>query len=125
MGNFLTKLIQGLQVTQPTLEAGITAGAGGTFAAAYKLTKQLSIISVAATTNDSVVVPVLLSPNIVVQISNKGANTIRIYPPAGGTLGAGANTALTLAAGSTMQLITNSKSDSLVSYARVITFATT
>jgi len=75
-----------------SVERGITAGAGGTSAAAYQLTKEFSIVAVSASANDSVKLPGLNASLIGmhVRIKNNGANTIRIYPFDGQTINGGA-----------------------------------
>lgn len=75
-----------------SVETGITATAGGASAGAYQLTKEYSVVTVAASANDSVKLPGLNSSLIGMhaRIKNNGASTIRIYPFDGQTVNGGA-----------------------------------
>lgn len=87
---------------------GITAGAGGTQAAATPLTSRYSFITTVTTTNDSVILPELNSTQIgrVMTIHNNGANTARIYPFGTQQINSGgASTPITVAAAATVQLV--------------------
>jgi len=63
------------------------------------LTADVNEVSVVANTNDTVTLPTAKAGRKVVIINN-GANTLQIFPASDDNLGAGLNTATTLAAGS-------------------------
>lgn len=92
------------------VENGITATAGGAQVGAYALSKRISVLTTVATTNDSVILPELGSIYVGRQMSikNNGANTARIYPFIGQQINSGgANVPITLAAGSSVNLVAN------------------
>lgn len=78
--------------------AGITASTTQTQGNGA-LTSSLNEVSVVANPNDTVTVPAAAA-GLTVKIINNGANTLQIFPASGDNLGAGVNTAVTLAAGS-------------------------
>jgi hypothetical protein len=90
------------------VETGITAGAGGTSAAAYQLTKEFNNVTTVATLNDGVKLPTLTA-NLIgmhVVIKNNGANTARIYPFDGQIINGGAADApITVAAAAVAQVV--------------------
>ena len=81
-----------------SVAAGITAFATGGQASATALTKDINEISTVATAGDSVK---LLSAAAGLQqtIINNGANACDVFPNTGDNLGAGVDTAISLAAG--------------------------
>lgn len=60
-------------------EAGITAHAGGTKAAAYQLTAANNEISVCASSSDSVKLPAERFVGLGVWITNNGAQTVQVF----------------------------------------------
>jgi hypothetical protein len=68
------------------------------------LTKDINHISVVANANDTVTLP-SADEGMEITIFNRGANTLRIFPASGDNLGAGVNTATTLAAGGNVRYI--------------------
>lgn len=62
-----------------SVEDSITATAGGTKAAAYKLSATISRISVAASSGDSVLLPTPAYVGQILQVINDGASPIDIY----------------------------------------------
>ena len=60
------------------------------------LTNNINEITVCANTNDTVTAPALLA-GMSLTILNSGANTLQVFPATGDDLGAGVNTAITLA----------------------------
>jgi hypothetical protein len=116
-----TKLVKGMQLTQPSLDSGVTAHAGGGQANAVQLTETNNIVSTVATTADSVLIPNVLTSNVEVWVTNSGANSLNLFPQVGGNLGSGVNTAYALAAGHTAKFI----STGVNLWTRVFTFATT
>jgi len=91
-----------------SLQTGITAGAGGTSAAAFQLTNEINIVATVATTNDSVKLPYLTFDRIgmVTVVRNNGANVLRIYPFDGQSINAlGADTPITLATGLAVTMV--------------------
>lgn len=63
------------------------------------LTAEVNEVATVANVNDTVTLPTAVA-GLKIVIINNGANTLRIFPASGDNLGAGADTATTLAAGS-------------------------
>lgn len=78
--------------------AGITAFAGGGQASATALTTDINEVSTVATAADSVKLP-SAAAGYSVTIINNGANACDVFPASGDNLGAGIDTAASLAAG--------------------------
>ena len=78
--------------------AGITASTNQTQGQGA-LTTDFNEVSTVGSTNDTVTLPIAVAGREVFVINN-GGNTLKIFPAYGDNLGAGANTAATLAAGS-------------------------
>ncbi len=79
-------------------DAAITAFAGGGQGSAVELTARINEISTVATTGDSVKLRTAV-PGLIATIKNNGANAADVFPATGDNLGAGVNTAVSLAAG--------------------------
>lgn len=90
-----------------SISSSITA-AGATQATATELTTAINNVAVVAAGADGVRLP-LAEPGVQILIRNSDASdTLSIYPDTGGQINAlGANTAFSLAAGSTVQLFAN------------------
>ena len=80
------------------LTAGITAFATGGQGSATALTSDINEISTCATTGDSVKLPTAVAGRVV-RIINNGAAACDVFPWASDDIGAGTNTAISLAAG--------------------------
>ena len=87
-----------LNNNQKTLEEGITAFAGGGQTNAVVLLNINSIISVVATSADSVKLSSFVEGSEI-SIINNGVNSLSIFPPIGGDLGAGTNASVSLVVG--------------------------
>ena len=87
-----------------TLESGITASTTQS-QGQQPLTKDVNEISTVANTNDTVTLPSALTYAKFVTILNNGANTLQIFPASGDNLGAGVDTATTLASGSNITFV--------------------
>jgi len=74
----------------------ITASPGGSQANAVEINKDVAIIDVVATLNDSVKLPIG-EPGFRVFVLNRGVNTCRVYPAAGGDVGSGVDVPYILA----------------------------
>ena len=86
-----------------TVTAGITAtNPGGQGDSA--LVSSINEISTVGTTNDAVTLPSAVA-GLNVKVINNGANTLEIWPASGDNLGAGVDTATTLASGSNLYLV--------------------
>lgn len=83
----------------------ITAFATGGQASATQLDESYNVLTTVATTGDSVKLPPVFAVNSVVYIKNDGANAADVFPATGDNLGAGLNTAVSLAAGSSISFI--------------------
>lgn len=97
-----------------SVENNITATAGGAQVGAYPLTNNVSVITVVASGNDSVILPGLTT-NLVgkkMTIKNLGANTARIYPAIGQQINlGGADVPITIAASAVVNLVANTSSN--------------
>lgn len=95
-------LIDGEQ--KNTVLAGITASTTQS-QGQQPLTKDVNEISTVANANDTVTLPSALTYAKFITILNNGANTLQIFPASGDNLGAGVDTATTLAAGSNITFV--------------------
>lgn len=82
--------------------SGIVAFAGGGQASATQLTASFNIIATVATAGDSVKTPPAIA-GLDITIINDGANACDVFPSTGDDLGAGVDTAVSLAAGSSVR----------------------
>lgn len=89
----------------PEANLAITARAGGAQALATQLDSSHSVITTVATTGDSVKLPLVFAVNSVMFIKNDGVNAADVFPGVGDDLGAGLNTAISLAAGESASFI--------------------
>lgn len=78
--------------------ASLTAFAGGGQGSATALISEINHIGTCATAGDSVKL-LAASPGLIQRIINRGAAACDVFPNTGGNLGAGTNTAISLAAG--------------------------
>lgn len=76
---------------------GITANAGGGQGSATQLVNDICEISTVSTTGDSVKVPAAAA-GLRITIINNGANACDVFPSSGNDIGAGSDTAISLAA---------------------------
>lgn len=82
-----------------TRESGITAFAGGGQTSAYQLTYGLNRVTVVASANDSVKLPVCLGSKVVIVANNDAADSLNVFGQTGETINAlSANTAFAVAA---------------------------
>lgn len=86
-----------------SVESGITASTTQT-QGQQPLTKDVNEIDVVAFVNDTVTMPTAVT-GMEIMIINNGANTLRIFPASSDNLGAGVNTAVTLASGSNVTYV--------------------
>jgi hypothetical protein len=91
-------------IFQPDADLAITAFATGGQGNLF-LTKSYNVLSVVATTGDSVTLPAVFRVNSLVFIKNDGVNAADVFPASGDDLGAGLNTAISLAAGESASFI--------------------
>lgn len=80
------------------VQNSITANTGSTQATGEPLYDGYNIVTVCANAGDAVTMPAALLGREV-RIINNGANACDVFPASGDNLGAGANTAVSLAAG--------------------------
>ena len=85
------------------VESGITADTGSAQGGS-PLTKYINEISTCANAGDSVTLPTAV-PGLKVIIINNGANAADVFPASGDNLGAGANTAASLASGANITYV--------------------
>lgn len=102
--------VEGLRLTESTgvlltyqANTGLTADAGSA-QGGTPLTSSVNEISTCATTGDSVTLPAAAAGNRVTIINN-GANACDVFPASGDNLGAGVDTAASLAAGANITYI--------------------
>jgi len=81
---------------QRDVNAGLTASTTQTQGQG-PLTAEINEVATVANTNDTVTMPAAVA-GLKIVIINNGANTLKIFPASGDNLGAGADTAVTLAA---------------------------
>ncbi len=86
---------------------GITAFAGGGQGSAVVLDRGYNVATTVATTGDSVKLPTGLGflKGAVVYIKNDGVNSLDLFPGSGDNLGAGIDTAISVAAGATVAFL--------------------
>jgi hypothetical protein len=81
------------------VDDGVTANVGSTQATGHKVTKTYTVISTCANAGDSLTLPRVTVIGTVFHIKNNGAQAADIFPPVSGNIdGAGANTAVAVAA---------------------------
>jgi hypothetical protein len=80
------------------VQNSITANTGSTQATGEALYDGFNIVTVCANVGDAVTMPEAVLGRLV-RIINNGANACDVFPAVGDNLGAGANTAVSLAAG--------------------------
>ncbi len=105
--------VEGLRLTEASLgviqvpEAGlaITAFATGGQVGATQLNSSYNVIGTVATTGDSVKLLPTFAVNSIIFIKNDGANAADVFPGIGDDLGAGTDTAISLAAGESASFI--------------------
>jgi hypothetical protein len=102
--------VEGLRLTENggvivryQVNAGITASTTQTQGQGA-LTSSINEVSTVANANDTVTLPSAAAGMRVIIINN-GANTLQIFPASGDNLGAGVDTATTLAAGSNVEYV--------------------
>lgn len=100
----LDTLISG-DVLNRSIDAAVTARAGGGQALGYLINKSVTIVTVVASPSDSLTLPVGVT-NRVYTIKNTAANTLAVFPASGQSINSGpANASVTLTAGSILNLI--------------------
>jgi hypothetical protein len=111
---FNSNSVEGLRLTEdnsgvlqvPSAAVTITAFAGGGQGSAVALIHSYNVITVVATTGDSVRLPAVFAVNSLVYIKNDdAAEAADVFPASGDDLGAGVNTAVSLAAGESLTFI--------------------
>lgn len=100
----LTELNSGV-IQVPQANVAITAFATGGQGSATQLDESYNVLSVVATTGDSVKLPPVFAIDSLIYIKNDGANAADVFPATGDDLGAGLNTAVSLAAGASASFI--------------------
>ena len=103
-GLILKELNSGV-VQAPVADVAITAFATGGQGSAVALKQSYNVISVCATAGDSVKLPATFNVNSIVYIKNDGAESADVFPASGDDLGAGADTAVAVAAGESVTFI--------------------
>ena len=81
----------------PSISLGLTADVGSA-QGGQPLVSSFNVISVCGNAGDSVTLPASFAAGTVIFIKNNGANSADVFPAAGDDCGAGANTAVALAA---------------------------
>jgi len=92
-------------IPAPNANVAVTAFATGGQGSATQLNSGYNVIATVATTADSVKLPPVFAVNSVVYIKNDGANAADVFPATGDDLGAGVNTAVSIAAGESLSFI--------------------
>lgn len=92
-------------VQAPDAATTITAFATGGQVSATQLNSSYNVIGTVATTGDSVKLPLSFIRGSVVFVKNDGVNAADVFPAVGDDLGAGLNTAVSLAAGESASFI--------------------
>ncbi len=101
----LTELSSGV-IQAPAAAVTVTAFAGGGQGSATALTQSYNVITVVATAGDSVRLPDTFRVSSLVYIKNDdAAEAADVFPASGDDLGAGLNTAVSLAAGESLTFI--------------------
>ncbi len=111
--SLIANSVEGLRLTEansgviqaPNANVAITAFAGGGQGSATQLDESYNVITTVATTGDSVKLPPAYAINSLIYIKNDGANDADVFPASGDDLGAGVDTAVSIAAGSSLSFI--------------------
>ncbi len=104
VGLSLAELSSGV-IAAPNANVAVTAFATGGQVSATQLNSGSNVIATVATTGDSVKLPLFFAVNSVMFIKNNGVNACDVFPGVGDDLGAGLNTAISLAAGESASFI--------------------
>jgi hypothetical protein len=102
--------LNGGVIQVPKGNTAVTAFAGGGQGSATQLDDSFNVITTVATGGDSVKLPPVFGLYSIVFIKNDGANAADVFPASGDDLGAGVDTAVSLAAGKSMSFIATSES---------------
>lgn len=73
-----------------SVETGITAAADGSQASAPELTSHVNVVAVSAGAADSVRLPAW-SRGLLIEVWNKGASTVAVFPPTDGAINGGSD----------------------------------
>lgn len=103
-GLILKELNSGV-IQAPVADVAITAFATGGQGSAVALKQSYNVISVCASAGDSVKLPATFNVDSQVYIKNDGAESADVFPAPGDDLGAGADTAVAVAAGESVTFI--------------------
>lgn len=111
-GQVLQQSTTGAAITVAALRAttaGITASTTqtqgqGALTVPTGAVELIAQVATVANANDTITLPAAVA-NLIILVINDGANTLQIFPASGDNLGAGANTATTLAAGATATFV--------------------
>jgi len=98
-GKRYTQLSSFIIEAAPTPQTGLTAFATGGQASATQILSSFVTITVCATGGDSVKLPVIMAIGSHMTIKNDGAAACDVFPGSGNDLGAGIDTAVSIAAG--------------------------
>ena len=110
VSGLLLREINGGVIQVPDAEVALTAFATGGQANATVLNQSNNVIATVASTGDSVKLPSIFETNSVVFIKNDGVNAADVFPSTGDNLGAGTDTAVSLAAGESISFIATAAS---------------
>ncbi len=89
------------------LENGVVANPGGGQGSAVLLRSSYSVVGTVATAGDSVLLPSVFLEGRLIYVKNDGANALDIFPAVGDDLGAGVDTAVSIAPGDVGRFISN------------------
>jgi hypothetical protein len=101
--------LNGGVIQVPKGNTAITAFSGGGQGSATQLNDSYNVLTVVAAPGDSVKLPPVFGLYSIVSVKNDGANAADIFPASGHNLGAGVDTAVSIAAGSSRSFIATSE----------------
>ena len=88
-----------------SIDTTVTANPGGGQGSATVLLSSYNIVNVVGTSNDSVRMPSTFKVGTIIQMINTAATRAEVFPASGDDLGAGVDTAVTLAEGASLAFI--------------------
>ncbi len=99
---------------QRTFEEGITASASSDQAGAVVLSNEKNIIATVGSAGDSVKLDTIFGIGAEVVIVNSSGTSMDVFPALGGNIGAGVNTAVAVAGGTTLNLLRRAVADTFI-----------
>lgn len=100
-----TIYVKGGWFTNPTYATGLTAHAGGGQTNALPLNNRYNVIGTVGSAGDSVLLPNIVTKETIIKVKNTSGTSLNVFPVLGGNAGAGLNTAVAVAGGTSAEFV--------------------